>query len=147
MLEGNPQALSGGQRQRAALGRAIVRNPKVFLFDEPLSNLDAKMRVQMRSEISRLHAELTMQAVPRRKARRTIVADFGSFIGLVLFSVLLLMLLPAQQSRVKLRKSDDTREGRREGACGFFIAPSVSPRFHDIELARAQRLWTLTATV
>ncbi len=58
MLERNPQALSGGQRQRVALGRAIVRNPKVFLFDEPLSNLDAKMRVQMRSEISRLHAEL-----------------------------------------------------------------------------------------
>jgi multiple sugar transport system ATP-binding protein len=58
MLAREPQALSGGQRQRVALGRAIVRNPKVFLFDEPLSNLDAKMRVQMRSEISRLHAEL-----------------------------------------------------------------------------------------
>ena len=58
MLERKPQALSGGQRQRVALGRAIVRNPIVFLFDEPLSNLDAKMRVQMRSEISRLHAEL-----------------------------------------------------------------------------------------
>jgi multiple sugar transport system ATP-binding protein len=56
MMERKPQALSGGQRQRVALGRAIVRNPKVFLFDEPLSNLDAKMRVQMRSEISRLHA-------------------------------------------------------------------------------------------
>src|SRR5712672_653362 len=58
MMDRKPQALSGGQRQRVALGRAIVRNPKVFLFDEPLSNLDAKMRVQMRSEISRLHAEL-----------------------------------------------------------------------------------------
>jgi multiple sugar transport system ATP-binding protein len=58
MLERKPGALSGGQRQRVALGRAIVRNPKVFLFDEPLSNLDAKMRVQMRSEISRLHVEL-----------------------------------------------------------------------------------------
>ena len=58
MLERKPGALSGGQRQRVALGRAIVRNPIVFLFDEPLSNLDAKMRVQMRSEISRLHAEL-----------------------------------------------------------------------------------------
>ena len=58
MLDRKPNALSGGQRQRVALGRAIVRNPKVFLFDEPLSNLDAKMRVQMRSEISRLHAEL-----------------------------------------------------------------------------------------
>jgi multiple sugar transport system ATP-binding protein len=58
MMERKPQALSGGQRQRVALGRAIVRNPQVFLFDEPLSNLDAKMRVQMRSEISRLHGEL-----------------------------------------------------------------------------------------
>jgi multiple sugar transport system ATP-binding protein len=58
MLERKPHALSGGQRQRVALGRAIVRSPKVFLFDEPLSNLDAKMRVQMRSEISKLHAQL-----------------------------------------------------------------------------------------
>ena len=58
MLERKPQALSGGQRQRVALGRAIVRQPKVFLFDEPLSNLDAKMRVQMRAEISRLHEQL-----------------------------------------------------------------------------------------
>ena len=52
MLNRKPKALSGGQRQRVALGRAIVRKPDVFLFDEPLSNLDAKMRVQMRSEIS-----------------------------------------------------------------------------------------------
>ena len=58
LLDRKPQALSGGQRQRVALGRAIVRNPKVFLFDEPLSNLDAKMRVQMRSEITRLHVQL-----------------------------------------------------------------------------------------
>jgi multiple sugar transport system ATP-binding protein len=58
MMDRKPGALSGGQRQRVALGRAIVRDPNVFLFDEPLSNLDAKMRVQMRSEISRLHGEL-----------------------------------------------------------------------------------------
>src|ERR1700745_1656539 len=58
MLERKPHALSGGQRQRVALGRAIVRSPIVFLFDEPLSNLDAKMRVQMRSEISKLHVQL-----------------------------------------------------------------------------------------
>ena len=57
-LERKPKALSGGQRQRVALGRAIVRQPKVFLFDEPLSNLDANLRVQMRTEISRLHRQL-----------------------------------------------------------------------------------------
>jgi len=57
-LDRKPRALSGGQRQRVALGRAIVRKPKVFLFDEPLSNLDAKLRVKMRAEISQLHNKL-----------------------------------------------------------------------------------------
>ncbi|HAT4156031.1 sn-glycerol-3-phosphate ABC transporter ATP-binding protein UgpC [Clostridium perfringens] len=58
LLDRKPKALSGGQRQRVALGRAIVREPKVFLMDEPLSNLDAKLRVQMRTEISKLHQRL-----------------------------------------------------------------------------------------
>lgn len=58
LLNRKPKALSGGQRQRVALGRAMVRNPKVFLLDEPLSNLDAKLRTQMRSEISKLHIRL-----------------------------------------------------------------------------------------
>ena len=58
LLDRKPKALSGGQRQRVALGRAIVREPKVFLLDEPLSNLDAKLRAQMRTELSKLHAKL-----------------------------------------------------------------------------------------
>lgn len=58
LLDRKPKALSGGQRQRVAMGRAIVRDPKVFLMDEPLSNLDAKLRVQMRSEIAQLHERL-----------------------------------------------------------------------------------------
>jgi multiple sugar transport system ATP-binding protein len=58
LLDRKPKALSGGQRQRVALGRAIVREPQVFLMDEPLSNLDAKLRVQMRTEISKLHKRL-----------------------------------------------------------------------------------------
>ena len=58
LLERKPAALSGGQRQRVAMGRAIVREPKVFLMDEPLSNLDAKLRVQMRAEIASLHQRL-----------------------------------------------------------------------------------------
>jgi multiple sugar transport system ATP-binding protein len=63
LLERKPRALSGGQRQRVAMGRAIVREPTVFLFDEPLSNLDAKLRVQMRSEIKELHQRLKTTTV------------------------------------------------------------------------------------
>src|SRR5437867_13244526 len=59
-LNRKPAALSGGQRQRVAMGRGIVRNPQAYLMDEPLSNLDAKLRVQMRAEISRLQRELSV---------------------------------------------------------------------------------------
>ena len=63
MLQRKPKQLSGGQQQRVALGRCIVRNPQVFLFDEPLSNLDAKLRAQMRIEIKRLHAAIPTTSV------------------------------------------------------------------------------------
>ena len=63
LLERRPKALSGGQRQRVAMGRAIVRQPKAFLFDEPLSNLDARLREQMRAEIKKLHGELKATSI------------------------------------------------------------------------------------
>jgi multiple sugar transport system ATP-binding protein len=77
LLDRKPKALSGGQRQRVAVGRAIVRKPKVFLFDEPLSNLDAKLRVQMRAEISSLHNRLkaTMIYVTHDQVEALTMAD------------------------------------------------------------------------
>lgn len=77
LLERSPAQLSGGQRQRVAIGRAIVRKPKVFLFDEPLSNLDAGLRVQMRLEIERLHRELgtTMIYVTHDQVEAMTLAD------------------------------------------------------------------------
>jgi multiple sugar transport system ATP-binding protein/lactose/L-arabinose transport system ATP-binding protein len=77
LLERKPKALSGGQRQRVAIGRTIVRNPKVFLFDEPLSNLDAELRVKMRVEIAKLHAELrnTMIYVTHDQTEAMTLAD------------------------------------------------------------------------
>jgi multiple sugar transport system ATP-binding protein len=77
LLGRSPSQLSGGQRQRVAIGRAIVRNPKVFLFDEPLSNLDAALRVQMRLEIERLHRELgtTMIYVTHDQVEAMTLAD------------------------------------------------------------------------
>ena len=77
LLERKPKALSGGQRQRVAIGRAIIRDPKVFLFDEPLSNLDASLRAQMRLEIADLHARLksTMIYVTHDQVEAMTMAD------------------------------------------------------------------------
>ena len=76
-MQRRPRQLSGGQRQRVAIGRAIVREPQVFLFDEPLSNLDAELRVQMRVEIARLHKELgvTMIYVTHDQTEAMTLAD------------------------------------------------------------------------
>src|SRR6202040_1732752 len=76
-LKGRPKDLSGGQRQRVAIGRAIVREPEVFLFDEPLSNLDAELRVQMRIEISKLHHDIgsTMIYVTHDQVEAMTMAD------------------------------------------------------------------------
>ncbi|PYE86600.1 ABC transporter ATP-binding protein [Phyllobacterium leguminum] len=77
LLQRKPKALSGGQRQRVAIGRAIVREPKIFLFDEPLSNLDAELRVQMRVEIAKLHQQLgsTMIYVTHDQVEAMTMAD------------------------------------------------------------------------
>ena len=77
LLDRKPKALSGGQRQRVAIGRAIIRNPKVFLFDEPLSNLDASLRAQMRIELTELHAKLgaTMIYVTHDQVEAMTMAD------------------------------------------------------------------------
>ena len=77
LLDRKPKALSGGQRQRVAMGRAIVRNPKVFLMDEPLSNLDAKLRVQMRSEIAPLHNRLKATIIYVTHGTRIVVLKDG----------------------------------------------------------------------
>ena len=77
LLDRKPAALSGGQRQRVAIGRAITRGPEVFLFDEPLSNLDAELRVEMRAEIARLHREIgaTMIYVTHDQVEAMTMAD------------------------------------------------------------------------
>ena len=82
LLDRRPKQLSGGQRQRVAMGRAIVRKPQVFLFDEPLSNLDAKLRVQMRKELARLHENLGITAFCGQAPK----LHFRNICGILLYS-------------------------------------------------------------
>jgi putative spermidine/putrescine transport system ATP-binding protein len=90
LLDRKPKTLSGGQRQRVALGRAIVRDPKCFLFDEPLSNLDAKLRGEMRAEIKRLHLDLKSTTIyvthdqeeAMRLSQRIAIFSHGKIVGL-----------------------------------------------------------------
>ena len=98
LLERKPSQLSGGQRQRVAIGRAIVREPQVFLFDEPLSNLDAALRVQMRVEITKLHQDLgaTMIYVTHDQVEAMTMADK------------IVVLRPARSSRSARRSSSIT---------------------------------------
>ena len=114
LLERKPRQLSGGQRQRVAIGRAIVRKPKVFLFDEPLSNLDAALRVQMRVELARLHRELeaTMIYVTHDQVEAMTMADR------------IVVLRRAASSRSERRSSSTI--ARKHFVAGFIGSPQMN---------------------
>ena len=103
LLDRYPRQLSGGQRQRVAMGRAMVRQPRAFLFDEPLSNLDAKLRVQMRTEIKELH----------QRVRTTFVYVTHDQVEAMTLADEIIVLMKAGLSRSALRSSSMT--GRRTG--------------------------------
>jgi multiple sugar transport system ATP-binding protein len=127
VLERRPAQLSGGQRQRVALGRAIVRQPKVFLFDEPLSNLDAKLRVQMRREISRLHQRLgvTMVYVTHDQVEAMTLGE----------RIVVLNAGHVQQIATPLELYD---QPRNRFVAGFIGSPAMN--FVDGELVRSDGL-------
>lgn len=124
LLDRKPSALSGGQRQRVAMGRAIVRNPKVFLMDEPLSNLDAKLRVQMRAEISKLHDRL------------------GATIIYVTHDQTEAMTLGTRIVVMKdgVMQQVDTPTNLYNAPCNLFVAGFIgSPQMNFIDVAVAER--------
>ncbi|MBQ9620967.1 MAG: sn-glycerol-3-phosphate ABC transporter ATP-binding protein UgpC [Atopobiaceae bacterium] len=131
LLDRKPSALSGGQRQRVAMGRAIVRSPKVFLMDEPLSNLDAKLRVQMRAEISKLHDRLgaTIIYVTHDQTEAMTLGD-----------------------RIVIMKSGvmqqvDTPKNLYSKPCNLFVAGFIgSPQMSFIDATIAERGADLVAT-
>ncbi|MDY4888487.1 MAG: sn-glycerol-3-phosphate ABC transporter ATP-binding protein UgpC [Sphaerochaetaceae bacterium] len=123
LLDRKPKALSGGQRQRVAVGRAIVRKPKVFLFDEPLSNLDAKLRVQMRAEISGLHNKLkaTMIYVTHDQVEALTMAD----------KIVVMKLGVIQQIGAPL---DLYNEPRNKFVAGFIGSPPMN--FMEVKIEK-----------
>src|SRR5881296_2706977 len=127
LLERRPRHLSGGEQQRVALGRALVRKPDVFLFDEPLSNLDAKLRVQMRREISRLHQELgaTMLYVTHDQAEAMTLGD----------RIVVLQAGRVQQTDTPMAVY---RAPRNTFVAGFIGSPAMN--LVDGEIAREDRL-------
>jgi len=121
LLDRKPKAMSGGQRQRVAMGRAIVRQPAVFLFDEPLSNLDAKLRVQMRAEIARMH---------RREGVTTIYVTHDQIEAMTLADRIVVMNFGVvQQVGAPLELY---REPANAFVAGFIGSPSMN--FFDVEL-------------
>ena len=115
LLDRYPKELSGGQRQRVAIGRAIVSHPQVFLFDEPLSNLDAELRVHMRVEIARLHKELgvTMIYVTHDQVEAMTLADR-------------IVVLSARQHRADRRAARPLRRSGEPFVAGFVGSPKMN---------------------
>ncbi|OQY29623.1 MAG: glycerol-3-phosphate ABC transporter ATP-binding protein [Candidatus Cloacimonetes bacterium 4572_55] len=133
-LHRKPKALSGGQRQRVAVGRAIVRKPQVFLFDEPLSNLDAKLRVQMRTEISKLHNQLqaTMVYVTHDQVEAMTMGD----------RIVVMKDAVIQQIDEPLRLYD---EPKNMFVGGFIGSPSMN--FLPGKIIKESGLWFISESV
>ena len=125
LLERRPKALSGGQRQRVAMGRAIVRQPKAFLFDEPLSNLDARLREQMRAEIKKLHADLkaTSIYVTHDQIEAMTLADDGAAHGDALALAAGKRLRPSFEQWIKAELGG----GRGDRACNLLLRHLPEP--------------------
>ena len=124
LLDRKPSALSGGQRQRVAMGRAICRNPKVYLMDEPLSNLDAKLRVQMRAEISKLHQRLGATIIYVTHDQ-TEAMTLGTRIGVMKDGVM---------------QQVDTPTKLYNEPCNLFVAGFIgSPQMNFIDVAVAEK--------
>ena len=131
LLDRKPSALSGGQRQRVAMGRAIVRAPKVYLMDEPLSNLDAKLRVQMRAEISKLHDRL---------GATIIYVTHDQTEAMTLGTRIVVMKDGVMQMKDGVMQQVDTPTKLYNEPCNLFVAGFIgSPQMNFIDVAVAEK--------